>query len=65
ENGYVESFNGKLRDELLNGELFYTLQESQIIIERWRRQYNTCRPHSALGYQPPTPETWDLTTQVA
>jgi transposase InsO family protein len=65
ENGYVESFNGKLRDELLNGELFYTLQESQIIIERWRRQYNTCRPHSALGYQPPTPETWQLTTQVA
>ena len=65
ENGYVESFNGKLRDELLNGELFYTLQESQIIIERWRRQYNTCRPHSALGYQPPTPETWQLTTRVA
>lgn len=57
ENGYVESFNGKLRDELLNGELFYTLQEAQVLVERWRRQYNTCRPHSALGYRPPAPET--------
>jgi len=57
ENGYVESFNGKLRDELLNGELFYTLRETQVIIERWRRQYNTCRPHSALGYRQPAPET--------
>ena len=56
ENGYVESFNGKLRDELLNGELFYTLQEAQILIERWRRHYNTIRPHRALGYRPPTPE---------
>lgn len=65
ENGYVESFNGKFRDELLNGELFFTLQEAQIIVERWRRQYNTCRPHSALGYRPPTPETWQLTEQVA
>jgi len=65
ENGYVESFNGKLRDELLNGELFYTLPEAQIIIERWRRQYNTYRPHSALGYRPPTPETWQLTERVA
>ncbi len=65
ENGYVESFNGKFRDELLNGELFYTLQEAQIIIEGWRRLYNTCRPHSALGYQPPAPETRTLTDQVA
>ncbi len=57
ENGYVESFNGKLRDELLNGEIFYTLQEAQIIIERWRREYNTFRPHSSLGYRAPVPET--------
>ena len=65
ENGYVESFNGKLRDELLNGELFYTLQEAKIIIEQWRRQYNTYRPHSALGYQPPAPEARALTERVA
>ena len=57
ENGYVESFNGKFRDELLNGEIFYTLKEAQVIIERWRREYNTFRPHSALGYRPPVPET--------
>lgn len=56
ENGYVESFNGKLRDELLNGEMFFTLTEAQIIIERWRREYNTLRPHSSLGYRPPAPE---------
>ena len=56
ENGYVESFNGKLRDELLDREIFYTLTEAQILIERWRRQYNTVRPHSALGYRPPTPK---------
>jgi len=56
ENGYNESFNGKLRDELLNGEIFYTLKEAQILIERWRREYNTVRPHSALGYRPPAPE---------
>ena len=61
ENGYVESFNGKLRDELLNGELFYTLHEAQVLIERWRRQYNTQRPYSALGYRPPAPETHTLT----
>jgi transposase InsO family protein len=59
ENGYVESFNGKLRDELLNGEIFYTLKEAKVLIERWRRQYNRLRPHSSLGYRPPTPEaTW-------
>jgi putative transposase len=55
ENGYNESSNGKLRDELLNGEIFYTLQEAQILIERWRQEYNTVRPHSALGYRPPAP----------
>jgi len=55
ENGYCESFNGKLRDELLNGEIFYTLKEAQIIIENWRRDYNTIRPHSSLGYKPPAP----------
>lgn len=56
ENGYNESFNGKLRDELLNGEIFYSLKEAQVLIEQWRRYYNTERPHSALGYQPPAPE---------
>ena len=56
ENGYVESFNGKLRDELLNGEIFYTLPEAKVLIERWRQEYNTIRPHSALGYRPPAPE---------
>jgi len=56
ENGYNESFNGKLRDELLNGEVFYTLKEAKIIIERWRHEYNTARPHSSLKYQPPAPE---------
>jgi len=57
ENGYVESFNARLRDELLNGEIFYSLKEAQIIIEEWRRHYNTKRPHSALGYKPPAPES--------
>ena len=56
ENGYVESFNGKLRDALLDREIFYTLTEARILIERWRRQYNTVRPHSALGYRPPAPD---------
>lgn len=56
ENGYNESFNGKLRDELLNGELFDTLQEARVVIELWRREYNTVRPHSSLGYRPPAPE---------
>ena len=56
ENGYVESFHGKLRDELLNGELFDTLHEAKVLIERWRVEYNTRRPHSALGYRPPAPE---------
>jgi putative transposase len=55
ENGYIESFNGKLRDELLNGEIFYTLKEAQVVIETWRREYNEYRPHSSLGYRPPAP----------
>ena len=55
ENGYCESFNSKLRDELLNGELFYSLAEAQIVIEGWRQHYNTRRPHSSLGYKPPAP----------
>jgi len=56
ENGYIESFNGKLRDELLNLEVFYTLEEAKILIERWRIEYNTLRPHSSLDYCPPAPE---------
>ncbi len=56
ENGYIESFNGKLRDELLDRELFDTLLEAKVLIERWRRHYNTIRPHSSLGYRPPAPE---------
>ena len=56
ENGYIESFNGRLRDELLNGEIFYTLKEAKVLIERWRREYNQIRPHSSLGYRPPAPE---------
>ncbi len=55
ENGYVESLLGKLRDELLNGELFFTLREAQVLIEQWREHYNHYRPHSALGYKPPAP----------
>jgi transposase InsO family protein len=55
ENGYIESFNGKFRDELLNGEIFYTLMEAQIIIEHWRKEYNQVRPHSSLHYRPPAP----------
>ena len=58
ENGYCESFNGKLRDELLNGEIFYSLKEAQVIIEQWRHHYNTVRPHSSLGYRPPAPQTF-------
>ena len=57
ENGYNESFNGSLRDELLNGEIFYSLAEAKVLIEAWRRHYNTIRPHSSLGYPPPAPET--------
>ena len=56
ENGYIESFNGKLRDELLNWEVFTTLTEAKVLIEQWRREYNQVRPHSALGYRLPAPE---------
>ena len=56
ENGYNESFNGKLRDEFLNGEIFYTLPEAVILVEQWRQLYNTVRPHSASGGRPPAPE---------
>jgi transposase InsO family protein len=57
ENGYIESFNGKFRDELLNGEIFTTLQEAKVLVEQWRRHYNTKRPHSSLKRWPPAPET--------
>jgi len=57
ENGYIESFNGKMRDELLKREIFYSLKEAQVMIEDWRKHYNTVRPHSSLGYRPPAPET--------
>ena len=56
ENGYIESFNGKLRDELLNREIFTTLREAKVLIESWRREYNEIRPHSSLGYRPPAPK---------
>ena len=56
ENGYCESLNSKLRDELLNGEIFTTMREAQVLIENWRRHYNAIRPHSSLGYRPPAPE---------
>jgi putative transposase len=56
ENGYIESFNARLRDELLDGEVFYSLREAEIVIESWRRHDNTVRPHGSLGYKPPAPE---------
>jgi transposase InsO family protein len=58
ENGYCESFNSKLRDEFLNGEIFYSMKEIRVLVERWRVHYNTDRPHSSLGYRPPAPEAW-------
>ncbi len=64
ENGYIESFNGKMRDELLNGEIFYTLKEAQILIERWRKEYNYIRPHSSLGYRSPAPQAWLLSSTL-
>jgi putative transposase len=64
ENGYIESFNGKLRDELLNGEIFDRILEAQVVTEAWRKHYNTFRPHSSLGYRAPAPETRTL-LQVA
>jgi putative transposase len=65
ENGYIESFNGKMRDELLSGEIFYSLKEAQVLIEMWRKHYNTVRPHSALGYRPPAPDAFiQLPSQI-
>jgi len=58
ENGYIESFNARLRDELLDGEIFYTLPEAKVVIESWRRHYNAVRPHSSLGYRAPAPEVF-------
>jgi len=58
ENGYVESFNSRLRDELLDREIFTTLLEARVLIENWKRTYNTVRPHSSLGYKPPAPEAF-------
>jgi putative transposase len=58
KNGYCESFNSKLRDEFLNGELFYSIKEIRVLAERWRIHFNTVRPHSSLGYRPPAPEAW-------
>jgi putative transposase len=58
ENGYCESFNSKLRDEFLNGEIFYSIKELRVLAERWRVHYNTIRPHSSLGYRSPAPEVW-------
>jgi transposase InsO family protein len=58
DNGYNESFHGKLRDELFNGEVFYTLQEAKVLIEKWRLEYNMFRPHSSLNYRPPAPEAY-------
>jgi len=62
ENGYCESFNSKLRDEFLNGEIFYSIKEIRVLAERWRVHYNTVRPHSSLGYRPPAPEAWITTS---
>ena len=64
-NGYNESFNGKLRDELLNGEIFNTLLEAQVLVEQWRQEYNRVRPHSSLGYKPPVPEAIKLPSLAA
>src|ERR1700749_1450073 len=58
ENGFIESFNARLRDELLDGEIFYTLREAQIVIESWRRHYNAIRPHASIGYRAPAPEVF-------
>ena len=65
ENGYCESFNSKMRDEFLNGEIFYSLKEARVLAERWRVYYNTERPHSSLGYKPPAPATVQIETSLA
>ncbi len=64
ENGYNESFNGKMRDELLNREVFDTIVEAKVLVERWRVEYNHIRPHSSLGYRPPAPEVCELAEDV-
>ena len=64
ENGYVESFNGKFRDEFLDGEIFYTVGEAHILSQMYRRDYNVFRPHSSLGYRPPAPEATELKMAV-
>ncbi len=63
ENGYIESFNGKMRDELLDREIFFTLEEAKTLIARWRKEYNHVRPHSTLGYRPPAQRAWLLAQQ--
>ena len=63
ENGYMESFNGKMRDEFLNREIFFTLEEAKTLIARWREEYNHVRPRSALSYRPPAPQAWLLPQQ--
>ena len=65
ENGFCESFNGKLRDECLNGEIFYSLKEAQIVIEQWRQESNTRRPRSALGYRPPAPGAYRVCVETS
>jgi putative transposase len=67
ENGFIESFNARLRDELLDGEIFYSLREAQVVIESWRRHYNAVRPHASLGYRAPAPEVFvpALATRMA
>ena len=65
ENGFIESFNARLRDELLDGEIFYTLREAEIVIESWRRHYNTVRPHASIGYRAPAPEVMRPISVVA
>ena len=64
ENGYCESFNSKLRDEFLNGDIFYSLKEIRVLVERWRVHYNNVRPHSSLGYRPPAPEAWQTESKA-
>ena len=64
ENDYNESFNGKLRDKLLNGEMFYTLKEAKIMIERWQVHYNAKRSHTSLGYRPPEPDTIQILNTI-
>ena len=64
ENVYCESFNSKLRDEFLNGDIFYSLKEIRVLVERWRVHYNNVRPHSSLGYRPPAPEAWQTESKA-